>query len=200
MGISNTSLSSRAMRGNRKTFLDFSDSFSDRSQPRRRNQTGNEPMNDQSLRQHVVYLLEGGGAHLDFERAVGGLPLDLLGARADGIPHSPWQLVEHMRICQWDILQFSADSDHVSPDFPDGYWPSTVAPPNPADWDRCLTNFREDLQAMVDLVQDDTTDLFAPIGWGDGQTILREALLVADHNAYHLGQLVTVRQALRAWP
>ena len=156
-------------------------------------------MSDQQLRDHVLYLLRGGGAHLDFERAVAGLPADLRGGRAAGIPHSPWQLVEHMRICQWDILEFSRNPDHVSPDFPDGYWPETDAPPDDVAWDKCLTAFREDLQAMVDLVADESVDLFARIPWGTGQTILREALLVADHNAYHLGQLVIVRKALGAW-
>ena len=104
-----------------------------------------------------------------------------------------------MRIAQWDILKFSIDPDHVSPEFPDGYWPEGDAPPQPSDWDRSLESFRADLKAMIDLVLDPKTDLFAPIAHGQGQTILREALLVADHNAYHLGQLVTVRRLLGAW-
>jgi len=156
-------------------------------------------MNDAALKEHVLYLLDGGGAHLDFEKAVAGIPAELRGAKPANIPHSPWRLVEHMRICQWDILEFSRNPDHVSPDFPDGYWPAGDAPPDDLAWDKCLSDFRDDLEAMRQLVRDESNDLFAEIPHGDGQTILREALLVADHNAYHLGQLVLVRRALGAW-
>lgn len=156
-------------------------------------------MSDRALREHVLYLLRGGGAHLNFDAAIADLPEELRGAKPDGVPHTPWRLLEHMRICQWDILEFSRNPDHVSPDFPDGYWPDSVAPPSAAAWDDSVRSFRGDLQAMQDLVADPNTDLFAPIPHGDGQTILREALLVADHNAYHLGQLVVVRRSLGAW-
>ncbi len=157
-------------------------------------------MTDDALREHLIYLLDGGGAHLDFEKAVSGLPVELRGAGAPHLPHSPWQLIEHMRICQWDILEFCVNSEHVSPDFPAGYWPSDQSPPDDLAWDRCLSQFRDDAESMRQLVQAETTDLFAKIPHGKGQTILREALLVADHNAYHLGQLIAVRQALGAWP
>jgi len=153
-----------------------------------------------SLREHLLYLLRGGGAHLDFDAAVAGLPTELRGARAASVPHTPWRLVEHMRIAQWDILEFSRNPKHVSPPFPQGYWPEGDAPPNAAAWERSLTAFRADLKAMQDLVADPSTDLFARIPHGEGQTILREALLVADHNAYHLGQLVMLRRVLDAWP
>ena len=156
-------------------------------------------MNDEALREHLLYLLRGGGAHLDFESAVADLPPRLRGARPDQIPHTPWQIVEHMRICQWDILEFSRDANHQSPDFPDGYWPSGDAPPSDDAWDDSIAAFRADMAAMQQLVSDPTVDLFQPIPHGQGQTILREALLVADHNAYHLGQLVVVRKALGAW-
>jgi hypothetical protein len=154
---------------------------------------------DQSLREHVLYLLRGGGAHLSFDDAVADLPEPLRGVRPAGLPHSPWRLVEHMRIAQWDILEFSRNPHHVSPEFPDGYWPKGGGPPDAAAWDRSIAAFKADLAAMQDLVADPKTDLFAPIPHGDGQTILREALLVADHNAYHLGQLVIVRRLLGAW-
>ena len=158
-------------------------------------------MTDQAvLREHLLDLLGGGHAHLDFERAIAGLPAELRGARPPGLPHTPWRLVEHLRIAQWDILRFSVDPGHVSPEFPDGYWPEADAPPDPGAWDRTVAAFRADLRAMMDLVADPGTDLFAPIPHGQGQTILREALLVADHNAYHLGQLVLVRRLLGAWP
>ena len=156
-------------------------------------------MNDTVLREHVLYLLDGGGAHLDFEKAVAGIPAEFRGAKPTNIPHSPWRLVEHMRICQWDILEFSRNPDHVSPDFPDGYWPVSDVPPDDLAWDRCLSDFRDDLKAMRQLVRDESNDLFAKIPHGDGQTLLREALLVADHNAYHVGQLVIVRRALGLW-
>jgi DinB superfamily len=154
---------------------------------------------DKALREHVLYLLRGGGAHLSFDDAIADLPAELRGKKPKGVPHSPWRLLEHLRICQWDILEFSRNPKHVSPKFPDGYWPEGDAPPNPKAWDQSVAAFRADLKAMEDLVANPSTDLFARIPHGDGQTILREALLVADHNAYHLGQLVVVRRALGAW-
>ena len=156
--------------------------------------------NDQALREHVLYLLRGGGAHLDFEAAIAKLPLELWGERPHGLPHSPWRLLEHLRLAQWDILEFSRNPQHVSPKFPDGYWPPHDGPPDQAALDASIASFQADLRAMEELVADPATDLFAAIPHGDGQTILREALLVADHNAYHLGQLVTVRRLLDAWP
>jgi hypothetical protein len=154
----------------------------------------------QSLRDHVLYLLRGGGAHLHFDTAMAGVPAELRGTKPAGIPHSPWRLLEHLRIAQWDILEFSRNPNHVSPRFPDGYWPIDDAPPDADAWDKSIAAFRADLQAMCDLVADPATDLFVPFPHGEGQTILREALLVADHNAYHLGQLVLLRRALGAWP
>jgi hypothetical protein len=152
-----------------------------------------------ALREHLLYLLREGGAHLDFEKVVAGLPAELRGARPPGVPHTPWRLLEHMRIAQWDILEFCRNPRHVSPPFPEGYWPRGDAPPDPGAWDRSVAAFRADLRAMQDLVADLATDLFAQLPHGEGQTVLREALLVADHNAYHLGQLVVVRRLLNAW-
>ena len=154
---------------------------------------------DQALRQHLLNLLEGGNAHLGFDKAVAGLPAKLRGAIPAGAPHSPWQLIEHLRIAQWDILEFSRNPKHVSPEWPKGYWPATPAPPEGKAWEKSLRAFRADLRAMKALVASRSTDLYARIPHGEGQTILREALLVADHNAYHLGQLVLVRQLLGAW-
>lgn len=156
-------------------------------------------MHDGSPRGHLIELLTGGHAHVDFERAIADLPVALRGAKPAGLPHSPWRLLEHLRIAQWDILRFSIDPRHVSPDFPDGYWPRGEAPADSAAWDRAVNDFRSDLNSMIELVRDPRTDLFVPIAHGQGQTILREALLVADHNAYHLGQLVTVRRLLGCW-
>lgn len=156
-------------------------------------------MSDQALRDHAIYLLNGGGAHLHFDKAIADLPADLRGAKIQGVFHTPWRLLEHLRIAQWDILEFSRNPDHVSPDFPTGYWPAGDAPPDSGAWDETVASFKSDLQEMVNLVANPATDLFAVIPHGSGQTILREALLVADHNAYHLGQLVVIRQALGAW-
>ncbi len=154
---------------------------------------------DASLRKHLVELLQGGGAHASFDKAVDGLPENLRGQKPDGLPHSPWMLLEHLRLAQWDILEFSRNSKHVSPQWPEGYWPDKEAPPSSAAWRESVKQFRADLQAMADLVSDPKTDLYATIPWGDGQTILREAMLVADHNAYHIAQLVDVRRLLGTW-
>jgi DinB superfamily len=153
-----------------------------------------------ALRKHLLELLRGGGAHIDFDSAIAGLPAKLRGSRPPGIPHTPWRLLEHMRIAQWDILEFSRNPRHVSPDFPSGYWPTADAPPDAAAWANSAKSFRRDLKAMQSLVSSPKTELFAAIPHGDGQTILREALLVADHNAYHLGELVLLRRLLGAWP
>jgi len=154
---------------------------------------------DAALWQHVVNLLSGRGAHADFEQAVRGLPVALRGKRAKGQPFTPWRLLEHMRIAQWDILEFCRDAKHVSPDWPEGYWPTGDAPPGAKSWSNSIAAFCRDLAAMQALVIDPETDLFARIPHGEGQTILREALLVADHNAYHLGELVLLRRLLGAW-
>lgn len=155
--------------------------------------------NDQALREHVLYLLRGGGAHVNFESAIKGLPADLRGKRPKGASHSPWEILEHMRLAQSDILEFSRDAKHVSPEWPAGYWPKVPAPSSAAAWTRSVRSFGADLEAMCGLVEAKSTDLYARIPHGSGQTILREALLVADHNAYHLGEMVVVRRLLGAW-
>ena len=154
---------------------------------------------DEALRDQLRDLISRGNAHIDFERAVADLPAELRGARHPSVPHSPWQMVEHMRIVQWDILRFCVDPDHDSPEFPEGYWPKGEAQPDADAWDRTVEGFLADRQAMIDLVMDPKTDLNSRLPHGDGQTILREALLVADHNAYHLGQLIIVRRLVGAW-
>ena len=151
------------------------------------------------LREHLVNLLKGGNAHIDFESAIKGIPAELRGKRPKGLPHSPWELLEHMRIAQWDILEFSRDPNHHSPEWPAGYWPKTPAPQSSAAWTRSVKQFRENLNEMCALVENPEIDLFARIPHGEGQTVLREALLVIDHNSYHLGQLILVRRLLGAW-
>jgi DinB family protein len=154
--------------------------------------------NDRSLRDHLVELLDGGHAHIRFDDAVKDFPPELRGRRPAGSPHSAWELLEHLRIAQWDILEFARDPKHVSPDFPSGYWPSTEAPADDGAWDESVRSFRSDLRGLAELARDESVDLHAKIPHGDGQTILREILLAADHNAYHLGQLMIVRRALGA--
>jgi hypothetical protein len=154
---------------------------------------------DTALRQQLVKLLTSGEAHADFDSAVTGLPAELLGRVPEGGEHSPWQLLEHMRIALWDIYEYSRSAAHKSPEWPKDYWPRHAAPTHESDWEKSVKAYRELIQAMSDLVSDERVDLFAKIPHGDGQTILREVLLVADHNAYHLGQLVMVRKLLGAW-
>jgi DinB superfamily len=158
-----------------------------------------KPNPDQTLRQHLLYVLKGGGAHAKFDDVIENFPAKLRGQKADGLPHTAWMLLEHMRIAQWDILEFSRDRKHVSPQWPEGHWPKTEAPPSAAAWTNSIQDFRKGLKEMESLVANPKTDLYAPIPWGDGQTVLREALLVADHNAYHLGQLVSLSRLLGAW-
>lgn len=152
-----------------------------------------------ALRQHLLDLLRGRNAHADFDTVVADFPSRLRGVKPPGAPHTAWQLLEHIRLAQWDILEFSRNPKHKSPAWPEGYWPKTEAPPTAASWNNSLRSFRADLKAMAKLVADKKTDLFAKIPHGTGQTILREAMLVADHNAYHLGQMVLLRRLLGAW-
>ena len=155
---------------------------------------------DKVLREHVIELLNSRGAHTGFDDVVKNMPEKLRGVKPDGFPHSAWMLLEHLRLAQWDILEFSRNPKHQSPGFPDGYWPKTPVPPDASAWDNCVNQFQHDLKEMIKLVQNPRTDLFARIPHGDGQTILREALILADHNSYHLGQLVDLRRGLGAWP
>lgn len=155
--------------------------------------------NDTLLRTHLVKLLTGSEAHADFEAAIKDLPPNLRGVRPQGPDHSPWELLEHLRITQHDILDFSRNPDYKELKWPEDYWPSSPAPANDEEWKRSVQAFRNDLKALCDLVMDKSTDLYAKIPHGTGQTILREALLTADHNAYHVGQLILVRKLLGAW-
>jgi hypothetical protein len=155
--------------------------------------------NDAALRKQLVSLLTESHAHADFEDAVKGLPAELRGKTPKDAEHSPWELLEHLRIAQWDIMEFSRHPGHKSPEFPSGYWPTKPAPPDEKAWDKSVAAFHRDLKSFCDLITDESTDLFARIPHGDGQTILKEALVLADHNAYHLGQLVLVRRLLGAW-
>jgi DinB superfamily len=155
--------------------------------------------NDKLLRKHLIKLLEGGDAHATFAAAVAGLPAALQGKTPNGAEHSPWQLLEHLRIAQWDILEFAINPKHKSPKWPEGYWPRIAKPPDEKAWQKSVQAFHGDMKRFTELLADDSTDLFAKIPHGHGQTVLRQALLAADHNAYHLGQLVLVRRLLSSW-
>src|SRR5271165_1643551 len=155
---------------------------------------------DEILRQQLAKIIDWNEAHADFHAAVDDFPAKLCGRVPEGFPYSAWQLLEHIRLALWDILEFSRGSRHKSPKWPEGYWPKTAAPPSADAWDKSVKAVKEHVAAMRKLVTDPARDLFAPLPHGSGQTLLREALLVADHNAYHLGQMVLVRKALGAWP
>jgi hypothetical protein len=155
---------------------------------------------EKDLRKHVIELLEGGHAHATFDKAIANFPAELRGQKAANLPHSAWMLLEHMRIAQWDILEFCRNRKHKSPKWPEGYWPATDDPPSDAQWNTSIKQFGAELKEMSELLKDPKVDLFAKIPWGDGQTILREAFLIADHNAYHIAQIVNVRRLLGAWP
>jgi len=150
--------------------------------------------NEKAIREHVLELLEGKSAHIDLESALKDFPLERINDDVSGSPHTAWQLLEHIRIAQWDILDFCTNPDYKAMKWPDDYWPRDEGKPNA--WKLSVDQILDDLQAVRDLVSDEKNDLFAKIPHGDGQTTLREALLVADHNAYHLGQLVLVKKML----
>jgi hypothetical protein len=162
--------------------------------------TSSSQVPGEMVREQLAHLLKGGGAHVHFMDALEDFPVRKRGAYVKGLPHTGWQLLEHARIAQWDILEFSRNAKHVSPDFPGGYWPKTPGPPNDAAWEKSVESFERDLAEMVKLVKNSKTDLFEKIPHGSGQTIFREALVLADHNSYHLGQLVDLRRAIGAWP
>jgi hypothetical protein len=156
-------------------------------------------LTSKELRDDIIWLLQGGRAHVGFQKAVSNLPVALRGKKPLRFPYSPWQQIEHMRICQWDILEYIRNPKHVSPEWPSGYWP-TPAPPSRDAWSKCVRAFAADLKALEAMATDASTDLLARVPADPkGPTILHELLLVADHNAYHLGQLVVLRRALAAW-
>jgi DinB superfamily len=160
---------------------------------------GDLNMDENALREQLSRALDWGEAHIDWKKAVKGVPAKDQGKRPKGAPYSPWELLEHTRIATWDIVEFSRDPKHKSPDWPSGYWPKKPNPPNASAWQKSVKALEHALEQMQRLVKDPKIDLSAPIPGGSGQTVLREALLIVDHNAYHLGQLVLVRRLLGCW-
>ena len=156
-------------------------------------------MDEKKLREQLVFSLSGRGAHVTFEEAVEGFPVEAAGQKASLLPHTAWQVLHHLWVTQWDILEFIRNPSYESPEWPKGYWPKEPSPPHASDWQETVKKFRADLASIIALVRDTKNDLLAPIPHGDGQTLLREALLVIDHNSYHAGQLVDIRRILNAW-
>jgi len=147
----------------------------------------------------LISLLTKGNAHATFEEATAGLTPEIWNQHVPDVPYTIWQLVEHVRIAQWDILEFSLGEEHESPEWPAGYWPAKDATADEQQWQATLDQIQADRQRFIELLRDDKTDLLAPIPHGDGQTILREAMLIGDHNAYHTGEIILVRRLLHAW-
>jgi hypothetical protein len=171
-----------------------------RSRPGR--EGGPRATTDAAMRSTVVRMLHGGDAHSTFENVIAAIPPSLRGVVPPGASHRAWQLLEHLRICQWDILEFSRDPSHVSPEFPEGLWPRDPAPPDDASWDRSVEAFRSDARAMQRLVSDAKRDVLARVDHPEARakhTLVREALVLAAHNSYHLGQLVLLRRLLGDW-
>lgn len=156
-------------------------------------------MDEGKLREQLATSLSGRGAHVSFDKAVADFPVELAGRRVPGLAHSPWEVLYHLWIAQWDILEFVRDPLHKSPAWPQGYWPKEPAPQSASEWAEAVRKFRDDLKSMVELVRDTRNDLLTPIPHGEGQTLFREALLVIDHNSYHVGQLVDLRRSINAW-
>lgn len=147
---------------------------------------------DAELRRHLLELLDGRSAHIDIATALRDFPIEHMNTRIENSPHTAWELLEHIRLAQWDILDFSRDPEYRERTFPDDYWPKETG--TEESWKASIAQILADLQAMRGIIREETNDLFAPLPWGSGQTLLREAMLVADHNAYHLGQLMLLRR------
>ena len=152
------------------------------------------------LRKELIFQLNGGHAHAPLEKVVAGLPAKLQGVVPEGVPHSGWQLLEHLRIAQADILEFCSRKNYREKQWPDDYWPRDTTPPNSRAWNASVHQIRADREQFIKLISNSKADLFAPLAWGEGQTLFHEACLIIDHNAYHLGEMVMVRHLLGAWP
>ncbi|HLF89973.1 MAG TPA: DinB family protein [Anaerolineales bacterium] len=155
---------------------------------------------DQVVRNQLLYLLRGGGAHMNLDQAVADFPMQHINTFPPNVPYTPWQLLEHIRLAQWDIIEFVVNPSHVSPSWPEGYWPAQDAKAIEADWFNTIQTIRQGLKQLENLVADPKTDLYAELPHAPGYTILREVLLVADHNAYHIGEFAILRQVMGTWP
>ena len=155
---------------------------------------------DQVLREQLLALLRGGNAHMPFEQAVADFPMEAINRCPPKVSYTPWQLLEHLRITQWDILEFIRDPQHVSPSWPEGYWPNPQAQASPQQWQATIEQFKADHAALEALVEDSSRSLTAELPHAPGYTLLREILVVSDHNAYHIGEFAILRQVMSTWP
>ena len=154
---------------------------------------------DKVVREQLLFLLRGGNAHMNFDQAVTDFPIQNINTKPPNISYTPWYLLEHLRIAQWDILEFIRDPKHVSPTWPEGYWPPENQVADQAKWEKTISDFHTDMEMLQDIVVDQHVDLYAPISHAPDYTILREILLVADHNAYHIGEFAILRQVMDNW-
>ena len=154
---------------------------------------------DAEVRKQLRALLTGGNAHMTFDEAVAQFPVDRINTRPPHVPYTPWHLLEHMRLSQWDILDFIRNPQYVSGQWPDDYWPPKDAMADQAIWEKTLASFYADQRALLEILEDPSVNLYEPIPHGQGQTILREIQLVADHNAYHTGEFAILRQVMETW-
>ena len=155
---------------------------------------------DKVVRAELLHLLRGGNAHMTFDQALADFPLDKINSKPPSTVYTPWHLLEHIRIAQWDILEFIQNPDHISPSWPAGYWPAREAQADESNWNETIGSFREDLQSLQDIVSNPNTDLYAPIPHSRDYTIFREILVVSDHTAYHVGEFAILRQVMGSWP
>ena len=156
--------------------------------------------NDLVMRDQLLALLRGGNAHMGFDNALESFPLAYINTKAPNVSYTPWHILEHMRISQLDILEFIRTPDHVSPGWPDGYWPAPDQLASEAQWETTIGQFRADLKVLEELLTDPGTDLLGPIPHAPDYTVFREILVVADHNAYHIGEFAILRQVMETWP
>ena len=152
-----------------------------------------------SLIENLINLLNKGQAHVTLDEALKDIPFEILGEKPDNLPYSLWQIADHIRIAQSDILQFSKDPNYESPDWPEGYWPDNAKPSSEENWKDCLKQIKNDREAFISLLKDSSENLFAVFENGNGQTLLREALVLADHNSYHTGEIIILRRLLDNW-
>lgn len=152
------------------------------------------------VREQLLDLLRGGNAHMDFDQAVDQFPPPYFNSQPPNSDYTPWRLLEHMRIAQWDILEFIRNPNHVSPAWPEGYWPPQGEKADRKKWERTIRTFRVDLQTMKGIVENPNTSLLAPLAHAEGYTMLREVLVLADHNSYHIGEFAILRQIMGTWP
>lgn len=153
---------------------------------------------ENTLVEELTQLLRNGNAHASMDDALKGISFEMVSKKVRGLPYNIWQLAEHLRIAQWDLVEFSKSKDHQSPDWPSGYWPGEKCP-SEKEWKKCLKSIRDDREEMISLLQKAGDKLFEPFPWGSGQSLLREVLVLADHNSYHTGGIIVLRRLLGIW-